>query len=144
MVTLPKLETLPITQQKLILSFRKLQKPNPKEPKNQTCFICHTEKNLMRHHVSYNPLMVISVCTVCHSLIHDRVIGWHNTNQEFRFSKRYYAYLKGQPIEQLKRMVANTAFCAYGKCKECSINCYNRRLKLEWIKDDIAKKRGDK
>ena len=141
MIAIPKLESLPIDQQEKILDLRQRQKPRPKIKPFKTCYVCGTDKNLIIHHISYEPPETIRVCCKCHSLIHKRPIGWLSSPLEYRCSKRFYNYLKTKPREELERQVKHTAFCSYGKCKDCMLNCAIRRIKADWIKEAIAAKR---
>jgi hypothetical protein len=141
MVTIPKIETLPKEQQEKILDLRQRQKPRPKEKTKKICYVCGTDKNLIIHHISYDPPETIRLCCICHSLIHNKPIGWVNNPLEYRCSKRFYNYMKTRPREEIERQLKYTSFCSYGKCQSCLLNCAIRRIKADWIKEAISTKR---
>ena len=40
-----------------------------------TCSICHLREATQKHHISYDPEIVIHVCVDCHGLLHNHGVG---------------------------------------------------------------------
>ena len=50
---------------------------SPKIINEQECYFCNTKQKVIRHHISYNPEIMIYLCRNCHSKIHIVLDEYH-------------------------------------------------------------------
>jgi len=62
------------TLQKLEQLAEKQQDLNGFLQKEPNCEVCGANNLLILHHISYNPIQIITLCASCHSLLHNRFL----------------------------------------------------------------------
>jgi len=97
------------------------------------CSICNSDKNVINHHLSYEPELIILICYQCHMVMHNCInmnqkqlniifklaqqYGhlWKNGNEKYRKSKYFKNYMKEYAKEYEKTDKAQKRIKEYYK-----------------------------
>jgi hypothetical protein len=92
------------TTQKTIKAIGGLNNISKKIICNGYCYFCLKNNNLIEHHLSYNPEVLISLCQQCHSKLHFLIKDYHNNNLEKDKIITYYTQLIGELNRVMAKM----------------------------------------
>jgi len=65
----------------------------------ENCYFCGTNKELVEHHISYNPQIVVTLCHSCHSKFHYIFKKYH----EIILKKDITLYRISQHLKKIKK-----------------------------------------
>ncbi|MCH7940627.1 MAG: hypothetical protein IH842_01470 [Thaumarchaeota archaeon] len=57
---------------------------------DKKCWICRKEKPLIKHHIQYEPEIMLRICNVCHDDIHHASWGKENIGYEDKYEPSAY------------------------------------------------------
>ena len=135
------MSNLALTSQEILAKIKEIQARQQKfEYKSNpvivgVCCVCGSAEKLQRHHVQYTPEETIIVCNSCHSLIHNRKIGYQNRTtdtikKERRKNTNHRYYLKKTNKKEEKTNFTETLINEINKIEIIKQSKNKKRLNL--------------
>jgi len=71
---------LDIDRQQKLKDLASKQQSFPNYEMKKECEVCGNKKSIIVHHISYSPIIIITICRSCHHYLHVALLEWKNVH----------------------------------------------------------------